>query len=106
MGKLADRWMGKGMMSDCLRREISGGRVRTSALRGPGSFIGEPKDFMSLDSSALGWQHSVKAKGDVKTMFLSFRKFGDLSIKHPEFEADGRAGKSSFKGRPKRIEIS
>lgn len=51
---------------------------------------------MRIDGPGLGWQHSVKAKSDVKTMFLSFRKFSDLSIKHPEFEADGRAGMSSL----------
>lgn len=38
------------------------------------------------------WRFSARAKGDVTVKFISFRKFYDLTSKHPEFEADGRAG--------------
>ena len=89
----------QGTESCVICREISKGRVKTLAVRGAGSFIGEPNDFMRPDGSPLGWQHSVKAKGEIKTMFLSFRKFSELSMKHPEFEADGRAGKAFLHGR-------
>ena len=48
---------------------------------------------MGAGPNSTGWQFSLRARGDVKCKFVSFKKFYDLSSKHPAFIADGRAGK-------------
>ena len=66
--------------------------MRTLALRGAGAYVG---DVVSLDGGAgdsPGWTFTARAAGPVRTKFVPFDKFFELTAMRPEIEADGRAG--------------
>ena len=77
-------------------REVADSQVRMSATRGSGTFIGAFEEFSPANGTGTGWSFNLRAKGEVSAKLLSFSKFYELVAKHPQFEADGRAGKPSM----------
>lgn len=69
-------------------------KVKVTALRGNGTYVGDPKEIdKALDANwSTGWNFSAQANGEVTAKFVTLDRFYELSAKHPEMDADGRAG--------------
>lgn len=70
-------------------RTSSNGISSVVATRGPGTFVGEVSPYKG--QSSIQWQESVRAKGSVKVMVISYPDVHGLLERWPQAYADIRA---------------